>query len=84
MGKVRELEITIDQAGYLRLSTCQPVTHLLGNVISPENAAEAQSMGLSATSGVVRQPASRSLAHNPFVRRMALAIYNRLHTFINS
>jgi len=51
MGKVRELEVTIDQLGYLRLSTCQPVTHLLGNVISDENAAEAARMGLSTVSG---------------------------------
>jgi glycosyltransferase involved in cell wall biosynthesis len=84
MGKVRELEIAIDQLGYLRLSTCQPVTHLLGNIISPENAVEAQRMGLSAASGLVRQPSGGRLRQNPLVRRMALAVYNRLHAFINA
>jgi glycosyltransferase involved in cell wall biosynthesis len=84
MGKVRELEITIDQLGYLRLSTCHPVTHLLGNIISAENAAEADRMGISAESGQVRRASSHRLLRLPLVRRIALAIYNRLHTVINS
>jgi hypothetical protein len=87
MGKVRELEITIDQLGYLRLSTCQPVTHLLGNIISPENAAEASRMGLSVTAGKSwqRSPDHRlGLYRIPIVRRLILAAYNRLHTIINS
>jgi len=84
MGKVRELEITIDQLGYLRLSTCQPVTHLLGNVISAGNAAEARRMGLSAESGLVRKSSRGGLFRIPLVRRAALAVYNRLHTILNS
>lgn len=84
MGKVRELEETIDRMGYLRLSTCQPVTHLLGNIISTENAAEARRMGLSARRGVVHQPGSKRLSRNPIVHRLALAVYNRLHTILNS
>jgi hypothetical protein len=84
MGKVRELEISIDKLGYLRLSTCQPVTHLLGNIISAENAAEANRMGLSEKSGVVRKSVNNRFYRIPIVRRLALAVYNRLHTVINS
>jgi hypothetical protein len=90
MGKVRELEITIDQLGYLRLSTCQPVTHLLGNIISAENAAEATRMGLATENGLLgksasmRRSRSAGLFRIPIVRRFALAVYNRLHTVINS
>lgn len=84
MGKVRELEVMIDQLGYLRLSTCQPVTHLLGNVISAENASAARSLGLPANSGVVHKSASKRLYQNPIVHRLALALYNRLHTVIHS
>ncbi len=84
MGKVRELEITIDLLGYLRLSTCQPVTHLLGNVISSENAATARSMGLNAESGLVRKSDSNRLFRLPLVRRLGLALYNRLHAALNS
>jgi hypothetical protein len=84
MGKVRELEITIDQLGYLRLSTRQPVTHLLGNIISPENAAAAARVGLSAESGLLHKSSTGGLFRLPLVRRFALAVYNRLHTALNS
>jgi hypothetical protein len=84
MGKVRELEITLDQRGYLRLSTCQPVTHLLGNIISAENAAEAARMGLSAESGLAPKASRGRVFRIPIVRRCALAVYNRLHTLLNS
>jgi hypothetical protein len=84
MGRVRELEETIDQLGYLRLSTFQPVTHLLGNVISAENAAEAARMGLAVKSGVVHRPVGSRLSRLPIVRRLALAVYNRLHAVVNS
>jgi len=84
MGKVRELEITIDALGYLRLSTCKPVTHLLGNVISPENTAAASQMGLTAESGYVRKPAAGRVFRVPVLRRLALAVYNRLHAALNS
>lgn len=96
MGKVRELEVTIDQLGYLRISTCQPVTRLLGNIISAENAAEATRMGLSIGGGRIHTPVSAGKAERktsgvqsrlyriPIVRRLTLAIYNRLYKVINS
>jgi glycosyltransferase involved in cell wall biosynthesis len=87
MGRMVELENRIDQRGYLRLSTVTPVTRLLGNVISPENAAEASRLGLSAQPGPASKPASpvsSRLLKVPIFRRLALGLYNRLHILINS
>jgi hypothetical protein len=87
MGRMVELENKVDQLGYLRLSTCEPVTRLLGNVISSENAAEAQRLGLSAQAGSITIPpiglANRLLKFH-IVRRIALGMYNRLHILLNS
>ncbi len=50
MGGMVALEEAIDAAGYLRLSTRQPVTRLLGNRLGEEMAAEARRLGLNALS----------------------------------
>jgi glycosyltransferase involved in cell wall biosynthesis len=87
MGKMIELEENIDQMGYLRLSTPEPVTRLLGNVISPENAAEATRLGLMAifsSQKTSKTSISQRMMRNPLIRRLALGIYNRLHILINS
>jgi hypothetical protein len=87
MGKMIELENGVDNLGYLRLSTPTPVTRLLGNVISAENAAEAKRLGLSAQAGLITKPsaglASR-IVHLPLIKRLTLGLYNRLHILINS
>jgi glycosyltransferase involved in cell wall biosynthesis len=87
MGRMVELENAVDQRGYLRLSTATPVTRLLGNVISTENAAEAQRLGLSTHAGGI--PASKSSSLNwvmrtPIFKRLVLGLYNRLHILINA
>ncbi len=87
MGRMVELENAVDQRGYLRLSTCEPVTRLLGNVISPENAAEAQRLGLAAQAGPVMKLSTGMMSRLlkfPLVRRLALGMYNRLHILLNS
>ena len=87
MGKMLELENAVDERGYLRLSTPEPVTRLLGNVISPDNATEARRMGLLAQAGSAdktRRGIGNRLGKLPLVRRLALGIYNRLHILINS
>ncbi len=48
MGGMVTLEERLDTAGYLRLSTRQPVTRLLGNRVDAETAALAASFGLNA------------------------------------
>jgi len=87
MGKMIELETAIDQLGYLRLSTYTPVTRLLGNVISAENAAEAHRLGLVARSGAVAKPRIGLISRFmrlPLIKRLTLGLYNRLHILINS
>lgn len=88
MGKMLELDNTIDGMGYLRLSTCEYVTRLLGNVVSQENADLAKSLGMEVGSIIVHQTRKTSLLdrlfHTPLVRRLAMALYNRLHVILNS
>jgi glycosyltransferase involved in cell wall biosynthesis len=87
MGKMIELENAFDQRGYLRLSTPTPVTRLLGNVISPENAAEARCLGLSTQVGSVTKSQRGLISwiiHLPLIKRLTLGLYNRLHILINS
>ena len=88
MGKMIELENSVDQRGYLRLSHLYPVTRLLGNVISPENAAEAKRLGLSAQAVSIYFNRTlrvvRCMRIPAFIRRLTLGLYNRLHILINS
>jgi hypothetical protein len=87
MGKMVELENGVDQLGYLRLSTFTPVTWLLGNVISAENAAEAHRLGLSTQAGTVTKPQGgliRRIVRIPLIKRLTLGLYNRLHILLNS
>jgi glycosyltransferase involved in cell wall biosynthesis len=87
MGKMIELENSVDQMGYLRLSTFAPVTRLLGNVISPENAAEANRLGLSARAGAVAKSPNGSgsrIMRIPLIKHIVLGLYNRLHILIHS
>jgi len=87
MGKMVELETTVDRLGYLRLSTPAPVTRLLGNVISEENATEAKHLGLHTQAGTPAKQ-QRGLINRitkiPLVKRLFLGLYNRLHVIINS
>lgn len=87
MGRMIELENSIDQRGFLRLSTLNPVTRLLGNVISPENAAEALRLGLSAPAGASKPSKiglTSRIARLPVIHRLLLGLYNRLHILLNA
>lgn len=46
MGGLNEFDEAIDQAGLLRLTTLERTTKLIGNVVSPEMAAEASQYGI--------------------------------------
>ena len=87
MGKMLELENKVDQMGYLRLSTATPVTRLLGNVISADNAAEARRLGLVANAGLAAGSTpgfANRLVKIPVIKRLVLGLYNRLHILVNS
>jgi hypothetical protein len=85
MGQMRDLDTTVDRLGYMRLTTRQPVTRLIGNVVSPEMAAGAADYGISVTGNVIK-PTSPKLARlyrHPFVQRIAKSIYNQVYKIVN-
>lgn len=86
MGRMRELDDAVDRSGYLRLNTVDPVTRLLGNVVSEENARLAQQMGLEAKAGMVQEQAGwrRSFARSKLINGLARRIYNGLYKIINA
>ena len=85
MGQMRDLDSAVDRLGYLRLTTRQPVTRLIGNVVSPEMAAEAAQYGISAAGRTIKPASSRMarLYRNPFVQRIAKVIYNQVYKIVN-
>jgi glycosyltransferase involved in cell wall biosynthesis len=86
MGKMRELDDAIDKAGYLRLNTPLPVTRLLGNVVSTENAELARSLGMEATAASVAKSAGwmQKIARTRWINGLARRIYNGLYKIINA
>ena len=87
MGKMREFDDAVDNLGYLRLNTPQPVTRLLGNVLSEENAAEARQLGLNAKAEThVMRPSGfmQKLGRIPLVNGLARKAYNWLYKLINA
>ncbi len=86
MGRMRELDEAIDQAGYLRLNTPQPVTRLLGNVISEETAALAKTFGMEAKAGSMARSSGciQKIARSNLVNGLARKIYNGLYKIINA
>jgi glycosyltransferase involved in cell wall biosynthesis len=85
MGQMRDLDSSADRLGYLRLTTRQPVTRLIGNVISPEMAAEAADYCISAKGNIVKHTSSAlvRLYRNPIIQRVAKGIYNQVYKIVN-
>jgi hypothetical protein len=85
MGQMRDLDSTADRLGYLRLTTRQPVTRLIGNVVSPKMAAEAARYGISVKGRTIKAPsyALSRLYRNPLVQRIAKSIYNQVYKIVN-
>jgi len=87
MGKMREFDDMVDKLGYLRLNTPSPVTRLLGNVLSEENAAEARLLGLEVGHVIkTSRPAGTitKLGRLPLINGIARKVYNWLYKFINA
>lgn len=87
MGKMREFDEAVDKLGYLRLNTPVPVTRLLGNVLSEENAAEARQLGLNASAeSSAKRPAGlfQKIGRIPLINGLARKVYNWLYKFINA
>jgi len=87
MGKVREIDLCVNQMGYLRLSTRQRVTQLMGNVVDEAIAAKARAMGIGAAAALnlpKKAGLAQRLARIPIIRRAAQGLYNRLYWLINA
>jgi hypothetical protein len=88
MGKMLELDEAFDAMGYLRLSTRQYVTRLLGNAVSEENARVAKDLGLDTETIKIysekKAGSQNKILRLPVIRRALTAVYNRLHVMINS
>jgi hypothetical protein len=84
MGQMNELDIDVDQGGYLRLSTLDRTTRHMGNIVSPSMADEARRLGLTVVrvgdQVPLRAPTGigRRLLRWKLVRRFVQGLYNRL------
>ena len=85
MGRMKDMDATVDRLGYLRLSTAVYRTRLLGNVISPEMAALAAEYGLSADAPMLNEPKGllRRILRWRIVQGVAYKLYNLLFRIVN-
>jgi len=88
MGLMRQLDRTIDEMGLLRLSTVQPVTRLLGNLIDPKSAEIIRRYGIGIEGAdVAKEPANwllKRIYAAPIVQKLAYSLYERLFRVIHS
>jgi glycosyltransferase involved in cell wall biosynthesis len=87
MGKMVEFETRIDELGCLRLSTNEPVTRLLGNVVNSKILEEARTFGIKVDSYQSHQdqPSSKVKTKSPLLlRRILQSLYNQLHHYLYS
>jgi len=84
MGQMNELDVAVNEGGYLRLSTLDRTTRHMGNMVSPGMADEAKNLGLSIEATQLRYPAvdNRSIFRRLIrwrpVRWFIQGLYNRL------
>lgn len=83
MGGMNEFDEAIDRSGLLRLTTMDRTTKLIGNVVSPEMAAEARSFGVQVGKRLWRgtdrpQGLLQRAARKGPVRWLLQGLYNRL------
>lgn len=84
MGKMRELDASVDHLGYLRLSTVQPVTRLLGNIIDPQTADEIRKYGIDISGVELPKSKPGKRLKNPLIQKVAYFFYERLFRIINT
>jgi hypothetical protein len=84
MGGLNELDNAIDASGFLRLTTVDRTTRLIGNVVGPPLREEARRFGIdvagpswSAGTPRRRSAIAQALVRGPF-RRVLQGVYNRL------
>lgn len=89
MGQMHELDLELDAGGYLRLSTMERTTRHMGNLIGSTMAEEATLLGVSVDGtkaspvGAPRRSISAGLVQVKPIRRLLLALYDRLFWILN-
>ena len=84
MGGLNELDETIDASGYLRLTTLDRTTKLIGNVVTPELGVEAGQFGIKVENRVwqraerTKRTFLQRIAALAGVRWLLQGLYNRL------
>lgn len=74
MGQVRSLDERINAAGYLRLTTCEPLVKHMGNRLEEEAAPTASRPGK-------KLPLSARFLHIPWVKQGLLRVYDSIFKF---
>lgn len=87
MGKMRDLDVAIDDLGMLRLCTQPPTIRLLGNLIDQDVARDIQKYGIEAEG--VEKPKEmpdweRNICRSSLVKKIAYFFYERLFKIINA
>ena len=72
MGQVRSLDEQLNAAGYLRLTTTDPLVKHQGNRLEPEAPAG------DPKSPAAKQPAARGLFKNRLVKKTLLTLYDKI------
>jgi glycosyltransferase involved in cell wall biosynthesis len=84
MGQMYELDVAIDEGGYMRLSTLERTTRHMGNIVSPRMVQDAVRLGLKIETSQVQHTVSgrhsifRRMLRWRFMRYLLQGLYNRL------
>lgn len=90
MGEMRELDIAVNQAGHLRLTTLERTTQHMGNMVSPrlvahlpESVREGLGTGVGGNVGSQRAGWRLRLLRSRPLRWFLLGVYSRLFHWLN-
>ncbi len=84
MGQMRDLDVAIDNLGYLRLCITPEVIKLLGNLIDERAAAMIKEFGIQIEAEQIHLPGDTGLLKIPVVKKLAYFLYERLFRIINA
>jgi hypothetical protein len=88
MGQMRDLDVTIDKLGMLRLCTTPPTLRLLGNQIDESAAAVIREYGVEVQAAAAEKKAApgwkTKIARSRLVQKIAYWLYERMFKIINA
>jgi hypothetical protein len=87
MGQMRDLDVTIDKLGMLRLCTTPPTLRLLGNQIDEAAAAIIRQYGVEVQAAAPEKKSNGGFKarfyHLPLIQKIAYWLYQRMFKIIN-